>query len=624
MKINILRFFIVVVVFVFSYFSGYAQKKDRLATIAKEECILDYKVLLKVDSLGVLNVSENIKVYVKGEKIKHGIFRKIPLIENLIDVRKDYYSIQIISVKHNGKLSNFKKAVKKNQLELQIGDNDVLIPKGVHDYEISYKTKGVVKFLDNYDEIYWNVTGNNWDFKIGEVEAKLILPNNVDVIKNLCFTGAKGSSTSNCNIEVKNDTIVFKQTTGLNKQHGLTIASQFKKNAINTAELLHLNKTIQWQSTLVPSLVFGGVLMLIWLLTSGYFYKKPYYPNFEIPKDISPAMARYLVNAKLDNISFMSQLISLQLKKAISFKSSNKLTQITNTNNSSSFEHLAVDEKNVYRELFQRVKSPINLSYKRDFRLVNAKIIGLKTVKEECFKLGYFKKNWPYAILIVLMFIGYLLYVGLHLFQKQYYEDILPVFFAVPFIGILAVPIIFYTNGGLKVFSIIFFTIVVLFIFFSPIIFKITLLIPVIAFVITWLYIKNLKVYTRKGTHKRSQIKGLKLFLKVAEEKRFKFYNSMEEKLQVFEQFLPYAIALDLKSQWLDQFENVISLMSEDLSQIISETESFTYRVEKATYKSSNIYTSTSRESYTKTSSSSSSSSGSSGGGLGGGGGGGW
>ena len=55
--------------------------------------------------------------------------------------------------------------------------------------------------------------------------------------------------------------------------------------------------------------------------------------------------------------------------------------------------------------------------------------------------------------------------------------------------------------------------------------------------------------------HYRSSIEGLKMYLDFAEEKRLQFFNPPSVTPAVFEQLLPYAIALDMEKVWGEKFE---------------------------------------------------------------------
>ncbi len=68
-----------------------------------------------------------------------------------------------------------------------------------------------------------------------------------------------------------------------------------------------------------------------------------------------------------------------------------------------------------------------------------------------------------------------------------------------------------------------------------------------------------MKAPTIKGRQTMDQIEGLKLYLSVAEKDRLNQLNPPEKTPQVFEKFLPYALALDVEQQWCEQFADVMA-----------------------------------------------------------------
>jgi uncharacterized membrane protein len=71
-----------------------------------------------------------------------------------------------------------------------------------------------------------------------------------------------------------------------------------------------------------------------------------------------------------------------------------------------------------------------------------------------------------------------------------------------------------------------------------------------------------MKSFTIKGRKVMDQIEGLKLYLSVAEMDRLKELNRPEKTLEVFEKFLPYALALDVEQEWSEQFADVLAQAS--------------------------------------------------------------
>jgi uncharacterized membrane protein len=54
------------------------------------------------------------------------------------------------------------------------------------------------------------------------------------------------------------------------------------------------------------------------------------------------------------------------------------------------------------------------------------------------------------------------------------------------------------------------------------------------------------------------RIEGFKLYLSVAEKDRMNFHNPPERTPELFEAFLPYALALGVEQQWSEQFDSVL------------------------------------------------------------------
>lgn len=131
------------------------------------------------------------------------------------------------------------------------------------------------------------------------------------------------------------------------------------------------------------------------------------------------------------------------------------------------------------------------------------------------------------------------------------------------------------------------------------------------------------------GQKLRDQIEGFKLFLSRSERQRLNKLNPPKKSLDLFERYLPYAIALDVENAWGEQFNEILQEASTPRDNYQphwytgnmpwNNTTPITFPAYLDSSLSSALATST-----ISTSSSSSGGGGSSGGGSGGGGGGGW
>src|SRR5262249_7379496 len=117
-----------------------------------------------VERDGRLTVHEAIRVDAEGYRIRHGIFRDLPTYDHNPHGDRSRLRLDIVSVKRDYHDEPYTLDMLSHAWRIRIGDADVRIPRGPHVYEITYRTNRRIGFFSGYDEIYWNVTGNAWEF----------------------------------------------------------------------------------------------------------------------------------------------------------------------------------------------------------------------------------------------------------------------------------------------------------------------------------------------------------------------------------------------------------------------------------------------------------------------------
>src|SRR5690606_6406721 len=137
---------------------------------------------------------------------------------------------------------------------------------------------------------------------------------------------------------------------------------------------------------------------------------------------------------------------------------------------------------------------------------------------------------------------------------------------------------------------------------------------------------------TREGRELMDRIEGFEQYLSITEEDRLEALHPPEKTPELFERFLPYAIALGVENRWADKFAAVLSAASADPSRRDDHTFGWYSGSSNAWSNPSrfagavgaSLASSVASASTAPGSSSGSGGGGSSGGGGGGGGGGGW
>ena len=98
-----------------------------------------------------------------------------------------------------------------------------LIAPGPHTYTLTYATDRQIGFFSDYDELYWNVTGNFWKFPIDHAEATIKLPFGAKIMQLHCLYRRRGFARLAMRAAQNNSTdreILFATTAPLGAERG--------------------------------------------------------------------------------------------------------------------------------------------------------------------------------------------------------------------------------------------------------------------------------------------------------------------------------------------------------------------------------------------------------------------
>ncbi len=508
----------------------------------------------------------------------HGIFRYVP---------KDYkgYStkLEIRSVARDGVAEPYTTYTENDNLVLKIGDPSVTIT-GSHSYEIKYYQERIVNFEEGA-EFYWDVNGNGWQQPFENVSAKLSFKGfDFSAQEIACYTGYQGASGKDCSYSVSDEMVSFTTTRSLSAGEGLTVAASLPEGVFAEPT---------WKDTLRDNIeniigIFLGILGLIYALMIWNKYGKDYkksgviIPEYEPPKDLSPAEVGMMADFRVDSRDLSATLIDLAVRKYVRLhenekkvffvKSKSYSVELINTD----FSGLKSHEKDLLEGIFgDAVMSglTVDLSKLNKTQMSTHVQKSRENIRQDLInKHGMIESKIPRSLVV-------------------------SIFLVIAF-GILAFVL---KSGG-------FFVGLVLFaagVFFAGI----------------FMQRRN-----HAGVEAYEKIMGLKLYMDVAEKQRLKMMQSVdrpyaapEKTVHLFEKLLPYAVALGVERSWAKQFDGIMKENPQWITSNSATAFSSAHLASSITSVSSNF-----SSSFSTTTSSGSSGGGSSGGGGGGGGGGGW
>jgi len=196
--------------------------------------IENFTTTIDIEETGELMVNESIQVNFSEDR--RGIFRDIKT--NGIEIE-----VQQVTNEKNEDWQFSEEYLYKGK-RIRIGNPNIYL-NGDQTYNINYNVKKVIQFFETHDELYWNVTGNEWPTKIKSATAIVNLPSSVrgsDEIQFKCFTGHELSSEENCHInyDQKNNSITFITDDILSSYSGLTIVVGVPKGILPHPVILEI------------------------------------------------------------------------------------------------------------------------------------------------------------------------------------------------------------------------------------------------------------------------------------------------------------------------------------------------------------------------------------------------
>ena len=184
-------------------------------------------------------VTETIRVVAAGQKIRRGIYRDFPTRYRNNRGSQVTVRFEVLEVLRDNRPDAYHTEQQSNGTRVYMGKKDVLLQPGEYTYTLAYRTDRQIGFFDHYDELYWNVTGNGWDFVIEKARAVVQLPPGAEVIQYAAYTGPVGADGQDYTIDETGDDLGFSTTRALDPHEGLTIAVAWPKGDVtepDTAE----------------------------------------------------------------------------------------------------------------------------------------------------------------------------------------------------------------------------------------------------------------------------------------------------------------------------------------------------------------------------------------------------
>jgi uncharacterized membrane protein YgcG len=475
--------------------------------IEAQERILSFQSQIQVSPRGELTVLEAIDVQVEGRQVKRGILRDFPTDYRDRFGRKVTVPFDVLEVRRDGRPEPYSVSRQANGFSVRIGNPNVMLPHGLHRYEIAYRTNFQLGFFDDHDELYWNVNGNGWTFAIDQIDANVNVHPDIPAgkIRVEAYTGPFGAKGRDYEARALEGGASFRTTRRLGAGEGLTIVVMFPKGYIAAPTVR--DKLGRWLGdNRGEALGAAGLLVLLgflywrWAAVGRDPRAAPLFPRYEAPAGLGPAGVRYLDRMACDDRCFAAALLGLGQRGFLHIEESGGVYVLKRE------AQKAMDW--LPGEAAVAVLAPptgermIGASYDPTVRTARA---GLERQLQLHFGEKLFSRN------LESLFAGALL-GGLTILLMVWMDTATPAIVAAGVLMVVALAAA----------------------------------------------AKLLPAYTREGRRLQDEVEGLRQYLSVGEKDELMRNKRPPRTGEEFARFLPYAVALGVEKTWADAFAKVL------------------------------------------------------------------
>ena len=487
-----------------------------LPAFAREWRITNFSSSMEVAPDGTMTVRENLAVSFEGEF--HGIYRDIP-IQYPGPHGSNYTLFLTVTGVTDGQGNKLKY---ESSVQGDFRHLKIYIPNAVNTtkvVDINYTVKNAVRWFDDHDELYWNVTGNDWPVPIDSAMAIILFPPNAaNNLRGQAFTGVYGSEGRDATAVVNGNVVKVSTNNALDMREGLTADVYITKGILTQPSQLTFALWFIRSNVIVLLPLWAFVVMFFFWWTKGRDPKADISvaPMYDPPKDMTPAEVGALTNDAVHPRDITSTLVDLAVKGYLKIEEvESKMLLFSHRDYifhslkpQGSWSSLQAHEQVMLKHMFPADATQIRLS-----ELRNQFYVAIPTIKEDI--LAQLRGKGMYTVdpdsAHAYVFIGVVLT-------------------ALPFVL-------------LQVFKI------------ADVLASIGMVIlaGLISLIIVFLFARIMPAKSLKGVRTKVEILGLQEFINRVDADRLRIMPP-----NTFEKILPYAMVLGIENHWAKAFQGIV------------------------------------------------------------------
>ena len=385
---------------------------------------------------------------------------------------------------------------------------------------LRYRATNGLRFFEDHDELYWNVTGDEWDVPLGVVSARIELPAGATGLRATAFTGAFGATSQDAAVDTTGNVVRITMERPLGYREGVTAVVGWDKGLVReptVTQRFFAGLADNW-AVLIPLPVFFAMLAL-WRKRGRDPDELPVQVRYEPPEGLTPAEVGTLADERPDMRDLTASIVDLAVKGYLRIEEREEKRLLGLVTDREYVFHKAKD-RSAWRELADHERRLLDGIFEGE--ATTAKLSDLKN--------QFYRKLPAIKDAVFERLIGHGLYASRPDKVRSRWLAFAAVLAVVPIpiavvlaakFGVMPLP---YIIGG------------------------------VVSAAIVAFFGWHMPARTVKGARMIEQVKGFGEFLERVEKDRFERVVKTPE---MFERFLPYAMALQVEDRWARAFDGI-------------------------------------------------------------------
>lgn len=184
-----------------------------------------------------------------------------------------------------------------------------------HTLVLRYRARNGLRFFADHDELYWNVTGDEWDFPIEAATARIELPAAAGGVRAIAYNGPYGATEQEATVETRGTTVTMAMPHELGFHEGLTAVVGWDKGVVtepSTVDRAAGVLTSNWPLGL-PIPVFL-LAFAAWRRRGRDPQQRPIAVQYEPPHGLTPGEAGTLLDNSVDMRDITATLVDLAVR----------------------------------------------------------------------------------------------------------------------------------------------------------------------------------------------------------------------------------------------------------------------------------------------------------------------